>query len=259
MTTVFAGDLALADRHEAAGIVTLTFEPRDAFAAVGAGQFLIAASNRPGAPPLGRPVSILSAEPLTIAFALIGAGTAALAETAPGETIHVVGPLGRPFAAMPDDTLLVTDATHFGTLLALGAERRAEGHPLAILYVTRPPGPAGPVSTQEQDALLIQMLAPHAAGLRAVSACALEAALTRSDAGAIVAGASDAVMAIVQRVAGDRGLAGQAALQAVMGCGIGVCQSCVRPMRDGSAALVCEGPVFALDRPVFAADARDAA
>ncbi|WP_420392419.1 hypothetical protein [Acuticoccus sp.] len=229
--------------------MSLSFEPPQEFAGARAGQFLLAASQRQGAPLLGRPISILSAEPLSIAFARVGAGTEALAAGAVGEAVHVVGPLGRPFGPVTDGTLVVTDASHFGTLLALVMEHRGL---LPVILIRSGPSPGSACAAQ--DARLRDLFAPHAAALDAVSIDELEPTLQRLAPPAYAAGGADPAMAVVQRVAAATGAPGQVAMQAVMGCGVGACHSCVHPMRAGGYALVCEGPVFALDAPTFAAD-----
>lgn len=249
---LFAGNVALASITEVAGVVTMTFAAPPAFATARAGQFLLAGSNRDGAPLLPRPMSILATDPLTIAFGWQGEGTRLLSAAIPGEPIHLFGPLGHPFAALPAGTLLVAEGAHFGTLLALASELSAAGRTTEVLFITRPDSAAaGPVSAGEQDRALMAMFAPVAT-VTPVSRADLVGALSARSPAAIVAGASDAAMAVIQRHAEERKVPGQAALQVAMPCGIGACQSCIRKMRDGAYRLVCKGPVFPLDEPAFA-------
>jgi dihydroorotate dehydrogenase electron transfer subunit len=251
---VFDGDVRLVANDQAAGVVTLTLESPNEFEGARAGQFALVASHRPGAPLLARPMSILGTTPLRIAFTVFGGGTQLLAEAEPGEALHLVGPLGRPFGALAENTLLVTDGTHFGTLLALAQERFAAERPVDAIFVTRPPDrPAGPVTAGEQDAVLAARFEASARSLRTLPLDRLEQALADTDPGAVAAGASNAAMAVVQRVFEERAIAGEAALQTAMPCGLGACQGCIFPVRSGGWVRVCEGPVFPLDAPAFAA------
>lgn len=251
---VFDGDVCVLSVEQAAGVVEMTCERPPAFAGARPGQFLLVASNAGGAPLLGRPISILSVEPLLrFAFAVVGEGTAALARVRPGEAVHVTGPLGHAFDALPDDALIVVDASHFGTLLALAQERHAKGQPLRTLFVARAREAAAGagVTAGEQDdrvATLFRCVAP----VTVVAQAGLAAALAATAPQAIAAGACDAVMAEVQRLAAAADIPGQVALQAPMACGLGACLVCVRRLRSGADMLVCKGPLAPLQSPVFA-------
>ena len=53
---------------------------------------------------------------------------------------------------------------------------------------------------------------------------------------------------MLARLAAERGVAGQAALETEMGCGFGACLGCAVRTRDGGFRLCCkDGPVFGLD------------
>lgn len=53
------------------------------------------------------------------------------------------------------------------------------------------------------------------------------------------------MMAAVSKLAEDAGVACQASLERVMGCGFGACSCCNVELKDGSQALCClDGPVF---------------
>ena len=61
---------------------------------------------------------------------------------------------------------------------------------------------------------------------------------------------SNRLLILMQRLAEEHGIPGQVALEQQMACAIGMCQCCVRPIRDGDEIAhlrVCfEGPVFDL-------------
>lgn len=251
---VFDGEVAVVGNEQRAGVVTLHLERPEEFRAARAGQFALIASHRAGAPLLARPMSLLGTTPhLAVAFTVFGGGTQLLADAGRGERLHVVGPLGEPFGEMPDDVLLVTDGTHFGTLLGFASERAGQGRPVDVVYVTRPPEQrAGPVSAGAQDAVLAERFERVARSIRVEGIDRLDSLLDHAPPEAVAAGASDAVMRIVQREAERRGLPGRAALQTAMPCGLGACQGCIVPRRGGGWLRVCDGPVFDLAEPEFA-------
>ena len=55
----------------------------------------------------------------------------------------------------------------------------------------------------------------------------------------------------VQKKAEDYGIKGECSLERRMGCGIGVCLSCVCNTKDGHQRTCKEGPVFSLDEVIL--------
>lgn len=244
---VWSGDLRVRRASRRGGLVQLEFDVPAEFSAARAGQFAFLSSNRAGAPLLGRPISIIRTDTLSFAFAVVGAGTRSLAGTADGEAVFVTGPLGHPFNAAADATLIVCDASHFGTFLALAKERRAAGAPADCIFVRE----AGPAAVFDEDVLAL--LRPAVGTLSAVPLGELPQTLAARRQDVIAAGARDPVMAAVQHHAAETDSIAEASLQAPMACGLGVCKVCIRPRRAGGTMLVCEGPVSPIGTPAFAA------
>jgi dihydroorotate dehydrogenase electron transfer subunit len=92
--------------NEAIGPYTLLHVERGSLDPGIPGQFFML--EAPGRP-LPRPMSLCQAPPGELAFLLeaVGPGTSALAETEPGEEIHVFGPLGNGYRLEVDKPLLV--------------------------------------------------------------------------------------------------------------------------------------------------------
>ena len=85
---------------------------------------------------------------------------------------------------------------------------------------------------------------------------ALPAVLKRTDADVVYACGPMAMLKSVAAVAAEHGAYSQCAVEEAMACGIGVCMTCVLPVRgdDGKVRMVrscTEGPVFAGDRVLF--------
>lgn len=216
------------------------------FAGARAGQFALLKSLRPGAPLLPRPLSLVPGPDggLALMFNIAGEGTQFLAEAAAGERLALIGPLGNAFHAPAEPILIVADAPHVGTMLALALERRRAGQTDTLVYVSDPAAP------HPSDAVLLADLA--AAGLAPIvtAPADLAATLSREARPYIAAGAADFVMAAAQDLARERDLAGEASLQAPMACGLGVCQVCIHDAQVGRI-LVCDGPIFSLAVPRF--------
>lgn len=270
---VFSGDLEVSRLERDGPLAHLAFAapPPQAFAPARAGQFALLGSNRAGAPLLPRPLSILGGDALAFAFAVVGEGTRAIAAAGAGEALYVMGPLGNAFDAAREASLIVTDASHVGTLLALAKERRDAGAPADIVMVDTGTGPdtgagTGPGAGAGHetpgaalDAAVARCLAPVARRLTRVALADLEAALdawTRPDT-VLAAGARDPVMARVQAHAARAAIVAEAAVQAPLACGIGVCKACTRALREGGHHLVCLHCVTPIAAPLFEEEGGD--
>lgn len=206
-----------------------------------AGQFVLARNPSPGAPPLGRPLSVLfDGDRLELLFNVVGEGTHALADLRPGDDLHLVGPLGAPFDPLAAPLAIVADRGHAGTMLGLARER---ADATAVLVVADP-ARLSPAETALRAAF-------EAAGAtRLASFGTLGDMLHEIRPAAVAVGAADKVVAAVQDFAAANGVPGCAALQAPMACGLGVCLVCVRRTAAGDLVPVCLGPTF--DLAVFA-------
>lgn len=205
-------------------------------------------------PLLPRPMAVYRAQPaegggrIEILFKRQGRGTALLAESAPGQHIELVGPLGRPFVEpAPDERpVLVAGGTGSASLYALAAQLAASGHSAQVLLGARTRsdlmgegdfadlGVALHVATEDgsrgQRGLVTELLVPalEAAGAARVYACGPTGMMRRC-----------------AEIAAEGGHPCTVSLENPMACGFGVCLGCAVPLRAGGFALVCrDGPVF---------------
>jgi dihydroorotate dehydrogenase electron transfer subunit len=220
------------------------------------GQFLmVRVSDRPY-PLLRRPLSIHARERDTIEifFTRAGVGTDILAEKKPGETLDVIGPLGKGFIisrGLKGKTVdLVGGGRGIAPLYFLAKELRAKEVRPRVFYGGKTEG----------DVPLLQKFArlkigvfvstdDGSVGFSGLVSAMLEKELDRSAAPArIYACGPEAMMMMVAKAAARRRIPAELSLEAVMGCGIGACWGCVRKIRRGETAewlKICEeGPVF---------------
>lgn len=241
--------VAAIERHPTACRMWLDWPAE--FAGARAGQYALFKSLRPGAPPLGRPISLVpTPDGLEIVFNIKGEGTRFLAAAEVGEEIAMIGPLGNVFDAPAEPIVIVADTPHIGTMLALGVERRMAGHDDVFVFVADPEAP------HPSDAPVLAVLSAAGLDPEVASLATLAEVLAAHPAPYLAAGAGEGAMALSQRFVAERGMRGEASLQAPMACGLAVCQVCIHPAREGDGFLVCDGPIFPLARPRFAGDAR---
>ncbi|HLM04314.1 MAG TPA: dihydroorotate dehydrogenase electron transfer subunit [Blastococcus sp.] len=195
---------------------------------------------------------------VTVVVAPHGPGSTWLAALRPGDTVDVVGPLGRPFP-MPEPgtpSLLVGGGYGAAALVGLAERLRTTGSP-----VTAVAGAASAdrlCSVDELGAVADDVVVTTddgSAGRRGwVSEPAAELIGT---AGVVYACGPMGMLRAVGELATAAGVPSYVAVEESMACGIGVCMTCVLPVigEDGRtrfARSCAEGPVFGGDRVRFA-------
>ncbi len=199
----------------------------------------------------------------------IGPGTRFLGSMKPGDETDILGPLGRPFIPVEGVMVhvLVSGGVGFPPLLwfadRLQRERRratavcgARTRDLLPLTMTAEPDSGG------RETMCASEFAASSAptiitsddgtiGMKGTTADALTGLLDRlgNDAAVYTCG-PERMMRRVAEICAARRVACRAALERVMGCGMGTCQSCVVALKDESERgwhyeLCCtHGPVF---------------
>ncbi len=211
------------------------------------GQFyMLTAAERWGGgaderPFLPRAFSVMRAREGELDFLLedVGPGTNRLIELTPGDELHLLGPLGKGFAAPRDGRRPVLVGGGVGiaplaiwgdalddplTLLGFRDAAHAEGAALI---------PGARIATDDGSAGhhgLVTDLLRDALGHVEVYACGPPPML-------------DAVAAICK----EAGVPGQLAMESGMACGYGACFGCVVPTRRGFVRLCVDGPVIDTD------------
>jgi dihydroorotate dehydrogenase electron transfer subunit len=223
------------------------------------GQFfqLLCPASSEAVPFLRRPMSVYSVNPgageVSFLYKVTGAGTLGLATLAAGDTLSIVGPLGRGFTLDPAWRSIVAVGRGAGlatlgplaqlaqargvAVTAILSARRPElvvsdtifrGCGADVIIVTDAEGSSGPIHIER---LLRRLIADE-----------------RCD--AFYTCGSARLMAVQQRLAHEFGLRGQVALEQQMACGLGMCFCCVRDFNVGGIVVhkrVCwDGPVFDL-------------
>ena len=209
------------------------------------------------APFLRRPMSVYGVDPavgeVSFLYKVTGAGTSGLATLAAGDTLSIVGPLGRGFTLDPALRSIVAVGRGAG-LATLG--------PLAKLAQTRGIAVTAILSARRPDLVVSDTVFQGCGADVAIVTDAegtsgpihVERLLRRliADArcDAFYTCGSARLLAVQQRLAHEFGLAGQVALEQQMACGLGMCFCCVRDFNVGGAVMhkrVCwDGPVFDL-------------
>ncbi len=193
---------------------------------------------------------------LEIVFAAQGQGTHWLAGLRPHDAVNVVAPLGRPFALPKEPVACTLVGGGYGSapLFALAEklrERRCGVH--IVLGAATETRLFGALEAKRSAQSVTVTTADGSVGIRGVVTDPLPGLISRTSTEVVYACGPMPMLAAVSRVAAERGVWVQTAVEESMACGIGVCMTCVLPVAgdDGVVRMVrscVEGPVFSGNR-----------
>ncbi len=194
---------------------------------------------------------------VSVVVSAAGPGSTWLTQRRPGDTVDVVGPLGRPFPAPPAGAraLLVGGGYGAAALVGLAAQLKAGGHEVAAVAGA---AAADRLCSVQELTELADILAvttdDGSSGRRGLVTLAVDELLP--DCGVVYACGPMRMLQAVADAATALGVPSYVAVEESMACGIGVCMTCVLPVvgSDGATRLsrsCTEGPVFGGDRVRF--------
>jgi dihydroorotate dehydrogenase electron transfer subunit len=181
-----------------------------------------------------------------------GPGTRWLVQRRVGEFVDVVGPLGQPFPlpARPAPAVLVGGGYGAAPLLPLAQTLLDAGSAVEIVLGAATASRLyGELPAKRLAGRVLVTTDDGSAGERGVVTDVLADAVRRVDAEVIYACGPMGMLRAVSRFAETNGIRSQVAVEEAMACGIGVCMTCVLPVRgeDDRSRFVrscVEGPVF---------------
>lgn len=222
------------------------------------GQFVMIAVDPWSRCLFRRPFSIASASAsgpqagsVEVVFDAIGAGTEWLAARRAHDRLGIVGPLGRPYALPeePATCLLVGGGYGSAPLFYLADELRRAGCRIhSIIGAATEKRLLGALEARRVSSTATFTTEDGSAGTRGRVTDALPEIVARTNPDVVYACGPMAMLEAVSKQAAEIGVPCQIAVEEFMGCGIGVCWTCVLPVRTSKgirhARSCTEGPVF---------------
>ena len=188
-----------------------------------------------------------------------GAGTRWLAALPPHQMINVVGPLGRPFPLPKDPVhaLLVGGGYGSAPLFMLADALRQRGCRVDMaLGAASADRLFGTLEARRVTNALSIATDDGSLGVQGRVTDAARSILERSNIDVIYACGPMPMLSALTTLGGEFDVMVQCAVEESMACGIGICMTCVLPVR-GSDGVVrmsrscVDGPVFAGDRVLW--------
>jgi dihydroorotate dehydrogenase electron transfer subunit len=181
-----------------------------------------------------------------------GPGTQWLVRRRAGETLDVVGPLGNPFPipSGPAPAVLVGGGYGSAPLLPLAQTLLANDSPVEFVLGAATGGRLyGELAAKRMVGRVSITTDDGSAGEKGIVTDVLAEAIERVNAEIVYACGPMPMLRAVSDIARDRAIRAQVAVEESMACGIGVCMTCVLPVRgaDGRSRFVrscVDGPVF---------------
>jgi dihydroorotate dehydrogenase electron transfer subunit len=225
------------------------------------GQFVNLRIDRRADLTLRRPFSVARVRPdlseLDIVYQVVGKGTRAMADLRPGQEVDLLGPLGQGFhlPEIPSCCLLVGGGCGVAPLWGLAENlSKQESRVIAFLGFRSSKKVFGEQDFRKLGAEVTVTTDDGSYGLKGFVSDHLENALRNPIDRVYVCGPPPMLKAVLPMVR-KANLKGEVSLEERMGCGYGVCLSCVVDVMKGGSVekqRVCkEGPVFGIDKIVL--------
>ncbi len=220
------------------------------------GQFVHVMISQDTGMLLRRPFTVYTVDgrEITMLYQIIGEGTQRLSEMRAGETLQVLGPLGRTFdfTKKPDPAILVGGGAGIASLMLLAVALRKSGiHTLGLVGAQRH---ARLLSVKDLGSIDIEVhiatddgsIGHHGYVTDILTDLLENTAWQRPT---VYACGPHGMLSAVAKITADFEVPTQIAMENRMGCAMGVCLGCVCPVRTSPNTIeyqrVCtEGPVF---------------
>ncbi len=181
-----------------------------------------------------------------------GPGTKWLVDRAQGDALDVIAPLGRPFSLPKDPVPCVLVGGGYGSapLFMLADRLRERGCRVdLILGAATESRLVGVVDGRRRASSLTITTDDGSLGVRGRVTDVLDGILDQHGGQVIYGCGPMGMLAGLAKVAEQRGIVSQCAVEEAMACGVGVCMTCVLPVvgKDGVTRMTrscTEGPVF---------------
>lgn len=209
-------------------------------AAARAGQFvhILSRHQASSSPLLRRAFSIMSVqgEAITLMYRIVGKGTTLMSQWKIGQSVDMLGPLGKPFALPQQDVLLVGGGVGIPPLAMLASQTCREQPHLAITTLLGARSSLeviGIKQLEESNSKIMVATDDGSQGHHGYVTELLELTLKQSLNYSIYACGPLPMLRQVAQICADNGLRALLSLEENMPCGIGVCNGCAVPQLNG--------------------------
>jgi len=229
------------------------------------GQFLMVKVSEITSPLLRRPLSIHNRDgkEVEIFFQIAGEGTSLLAAKKAGESLDILGPLGRGFSVKNElkgkEVFCVGGGRGIAPVYFLAKELDTLRAKPVVFYGGRSSTDLPLKSRFEEAGWEVKVSTDDGSlGFSGLVTSLVERELKLRQPAFLFACGPEAMMEKLSEICLKKNIPAEFSLEAIMGCGLGACWGCVRPIRrDGEVEYIkiCQdGPVFLRDEIIWAGE-----
>ncbi|MBN2029745.1 dihydroorotate dehydrogenase electron transfer subunit [bacterium] len=195
---------------------------------------------------------------IELLYRVIGRGTSLMKQTKPGDSYHLMGPLGKGFVFDGKFTTAIVVAGGMGVapVFFLIDELLALGKSVIFFWGARCGSELFGVLQWNQSAIEIHLATEDGSqGYHGMVTDPLQTFLNHRSEDASLAGfvcGPRAMLKKIQLLSTRTSFEWQVSLEETMACGVGVCQGCAVMLKNEGFRMVCsDGPVFDLKNVAF--------
>jgi dihydroorotate dehydrogenase electron transfer subunit len=216
------------------------------------GHFVMVAVSSTLDPLLKRPFGIFKAEPpyIWLYFEVVGKGSELLSSLSEDDNLTVLGPLGNSFPELEGKNILLAAGGRGIAPLYFAAEKYASGNTLTLIYGAKS---AGDLNLLDKIAALSLEKTyfytdDGSAAKKGLVTTGIREIIKERKIDVTFSCGPDAMFKRLNRELQGVEVENYASLEALMGCGFGICYSCAVKTKQGGYKKVCsDGPVFKLE------------
>ncbi|MBI3314902.1 MAG: dihydroorotate dehydrogenase electron transfer subunit [Candidatus Omnitrophica bacterium] len=234
----------------------LTFDAPQMVRSVKPGQFVHIRTGGGLEPFFRRPFSVYRAQKhVEIFYEAVGPGTQLLSQKKKGDTVDVLGPVGTPFALPPEGTkqvVMIAGGIGIAPMLILSDVLKKKKCELVLLYGGRTRGHVYPMQEFKDGGVKVFVATDDGSvGVKGRVSKLFDKIKKDPQTTCLYTCGPNAMMAAVQEFAARCGLAGQAACEETMACGLGACLGCSIRTKHGYRTVCYDGPAFDIHEVIF--------
>jgi dihydroorotate dehydrogenase electron transfer subunit len=213
------------------------------------GHFVMLKASMGIEPLLKRPFGILKADPpfIWLYYEVVGKGTELIAALRANDKVEVLGPLGNGFPAFENKNLLMVAGGRGIAPIYYAIGNYASSNHVFLIYGARTADDLNLL--EELNALPLRKIFLYtengSVGKKGVVTTDIRPIISDNKIDAAVSCGPDAMFERLAAEINDMNVESYVSLEALMGCGFGICYSCVVKTAAGDYKKVCtDGPVF---------------
>jgi dihydroorotate dehydrogenase electron transfer subunit len=217
-----------------------------------AGNFVMVAVSKSFEPLLKRPFGILDVQPpkIRLYYEIVGKGTEMMADLKPGDRVNVVGPLGNAFPELENKNILVVGGGRGIAPLFYAMGRYTANNNVFLIYGAKSSEDMNLLEEIEQLPLKRTFLYTDdgSKGKKGFVTSDISEIIAENAIDVTISCGPEAMFENLYHTINDIGTENYVSMEAMMGCGFGICYSCAVKTVDGDYKKTCiDGPVFKME------------